>query len=256
MKNAKLNWVRLPLDGIENCRELGGYGTKEGEQIKWHTFLRSSDMGNATEEDILFLKEYGVATIIDLRGADEAETLRNPLAEENFCEYYNIPLFIQPLTDLTLPQDLDMGEFYISLLEKTTTLKKIFETINQAKPGTILFHCMAGKDRTGVLAMLLLGLAGVEKKDIVSNYEVTYSNLESFHKHDILPEGIPIEFLFSKREYIAHAYDYIIQNYESIENYLRTKNIDQEVIDGVKERLLQGDTNRKEATIGTSGDRP
>lgn len=250
MKNAKLNWVRLPLAGIENCRELGGYATKDGEQVKWHTFLRSSDMNGATEEDISFLEEYGVTTVIDLRNKEEAEASQNPLKERSFCNYHNLPLFTQPLTDTTIPSDWNMGEFYIGLLENSTTLKTIFETIYKAKEGAIVFHCMAGKDRTGVLAMLLLGLAGVEKKDIISNYEVTYSNMESLHRHDILPEGIPTAFLFSNREYIIQAYDHIIQKYQSFDNYLRAKNIDQEVIDGVRSRLLLRDRGREEITVG------
>ena len=249
MKNAKLNWVRLPLEGIENCRELGGYGTKNGEQVKWHTFLRSSDMTDATDEDITFLKEYGVSTVIDLRREGEVAARKNPLAESDFCDYHNIPLFTQPLTDITIPKNFHMGKFYEELLEKTTTLKNIFETIDQAKEGVIVFHCMAGKDRTGVLAMLLLGLVGVEKKDIVSNYEVTYSNLESFHKHDILPAGIPKELLFSSREYIAHVYDYLIETYQSFDNYLLTKNVNREVIDRVKDRLLLGRGDREEVSV-------
>lgn len=249
MRNAKLNWVRLPLDGIENCRELGGYGTKDGEQVKWHTFLRSSDMTDATEKDIKFLKEYGISTVIDLRGEDEAAARKNPLAESDFFDYHNIPLFTQPLTDLTIAKDFHMGEFYVDLLGKTTTLKKIFEVIDQAKEGAVVFHCMAGKDRTGVLAMLLHGIVGVEKKDIVSNYEVTYSNLESFHKHDILPDEIPIEFLLSKREYIAYAYDYVVREYGNFDDYLRAKNVDQEVIDRVRGRLLLVDGDREEVSV-------
>lgn len=238
MKNPNLHWVRLPLEGIENCRELGGYPTKVGEQVKWRTFLRSSDMSRATEKDIEFLKEYGVKTIIDLRGEDETIAFPNPLAEEDFCEYYHIPLFTQPLSDLNLPKEINMGDFYVMLLEETTTLGKVFETIAQAESGSVVFHCMAGKDRTGVLAMLLLGIAGVEKKDIISNYEVTYSNLESFHKPGILPEGVPEVFLYSKREYLEQAYDYLIEKYGGFEEYLLQKGISKEVINQVKGRLL------------------
>ena len=161
LTNPKLNWVRLPLQGIENCRELGGYPTKTGEQVSWRTFLRSSDMSRATEQDIAFLKEYGIQTVIDLRGEDEVKAFPNPLANESFCDYHHIPLFTQPLTAMNLPKNIDMGDFYITLLENTTTLPVVFETIAEADDGSIVFHCMAGKDRTGVLAMLLLGIADV-----------------------------------------------------------------------------------------------
>ncbi|MBN6885554.1 protein-tyrosine phosphatase [Cytobacillus horneckiae] len=239
MKNAKLHWARLPINSIENCRDLGGYSTEYGQQTKWHSFLRSSDMSRLTHEDIVFLKEYGVKTVIDLRGKDEIETHKNPLAKEAFCEYHNIPFITQQVSDITQSfYEKSMGDFYVDLLEQNDSVKKIFDIIDQANEGCIVFHCQAGKDRTGVLAMLLLGIAGVEKKDIVSNYEVTFTNLESIHQTE-LPYGmIPKEFLYSNRDYILKAYEYILQNYQSVDQFLVAKDVEQDVINRVKHRFL------------------
>jgi protein-tyrosine phosphatase len=239
MKNAKLNWVRLPIDSLENCRELGGYSTEYGQQTKWHSFLRSSDMSKLSGEDIDFLKEYGVKTVIDLRGEDEIETHQNPLSEEDFCSYHNIPFITERVSDITQSfYEMSMGDFYIQLLENNDAVKRIFDVIEQAEEGCIVFHCQAGKDRTGILAMLLLGLAGVEKKDIVTNYEVTYTNLESIQQYEKMYEGIPKELLFSHRDYILRAYEYILHTYESVDQYLLVKGVGQGVIDDVKKRFL------------------
>lgn len=238
MKNAKLNWVRLPLSSIENCREMGGYNTQYGQQTKWHSFIRSSDMSKLMKEDIEFLKEYGVKTAIDLRGEDEIATHRNPLAEEDFCDYYNIPFITEQVSDITFSKEkIFMGDFYVDLLEQNVTLKEIFKVMAQAEEGCIVFHCMAGKDRTGVLAMLLLGLAGVEKKDILSNYEVTYTNLESIQKRENYKD-IPRELMFSDREYILSAYEYILKTYQTIDHYLVSKGVEQRDIDIVKNRFV------------------
>lgn len=239
MKNAKLNWVRLPIDSLENCRELGGYNTEYGQQTKWHTFLRSSDMSKLTREDMVFLKEYGVKTVIDLRGEDEIALHKNPLAEEVFCKYHNIPFINHQVSDLTETLSrVFMGDFYVELLEQNDLVKKIIETIGQAEEGCIVFHCQAGKDRTGILAMLLLGLAGVDKKDIVTNYEVTYTNLESLHQLNGEYENIPKELLYSNREYILKAYDHILNTYHSFDHYLIAKGVGQGMIDQVKGRLF------------------
>lgn len=241
MNNAKLNWVRLPLEGVENCRELGGYSTNNGAQMKWHSFLRSSDLHELTEKDISFLEDYGVKTVIDLRGENEVTDRLNPLAERSFCNYHNIPLAGQLIQELNSTKNMPMGESYISLLKNSEQVKTIFNTIATAEDGVILFHCVAGKDRTGILAMLLLGLAGVERKDIISNYEVTYTNMESFKrskKDRVLPAHVPESYLYSSREYIEAAYDYIIATHGTFENYLLAKDIDQEMIDCVKERCL------------------
>lgn len=239
MKNAKLNWVRLPIDSLENCRELGGYSTKFGQQTKWHAFLRSSEMSKLSQEDIVFLKEYGVKTVIDLRGEDEIETHKNPLAEEDFCEYHNIPYITERVSDITLSSyEISMGDFYVDLLNQNNSMKRIFDVIDQAEEGCIIFHCQAGKDRTGILAMLLLGLVGVEKKDTVSNYEVTYTNLESIHQIERLNGNIPKEYLYSNRDYILRAYEYILNTYQSVDQYLMAKDVEQDVIDRVKRRFL------------------
>ncbi|RND00382.1 tyrosine-protein phosphatase [Lysinibacillus halotolerans] len=240
MKNAKLNWVRLPIASLENCRELGGYSTKFGQQTKWHSFIRSSDMSKLTQEEITFLKEYGVKTVIDLRGEDEVELHKNPLANADFCHYYNIPFITERVSDITISTEkVSMGDFYVDLLEqKNTSLKEIFNTIDQAEEGCIVFHCAAGKDRTGILAMLLLGIAGVEKKDIVSNYEVTYSNLESIQQKDNQFGKIPREFMYSNRDYILRAYEYILHTYQSIDQFLMEKGVEQAVISRVKKRLI------------------
>ena len=100
-------------------------------------------------------------------------------------------------------------------MTRSEYVKTLFELIEQAEDGGIVFHCSAGKDRTSVLAMLLLGLIGAERKDIISNYEVSYTNLETFHKNtklDLKAYKVPEEFLYSNSEYIEFAYDFLIEN--------------------------------------------
>lgn len=90
--------------------------------------------------------------------------------------------------------------------------------------------------------MLILGLAGVARKDIISNYEVSYTNLESFHgviRDQVSAFNVPESFLYSDREYITLAYDYIIENHGNIEQYLLSKGISQDVLERVKMQLGQ-----------------
>ena len=130
-----------------------------------------------------------------------------------------------------------MGDFYVSVLEESKTIKEVFDVIAESDGG-LVFHCMAGKDRTGLIAMLLLGLVGVSKKDIVSNYEVTYTNLESFQNIKWLPTRIPESYLYSSRDYILMAYNHLMDHYHSIENYLLEKNISQENLDMIKDKFI------------------
>lgn len=244
LKNAKLNWVRLPIDSVDNCRELGGYNTQYGEQTKWHAFLRSSELSRLSTEDIAFLKAYGVKTVIDLREDEEIAKQPNPLANEEFCQYHNIPLMARQQTSSHILESIDklhMGDLYVGMLERSDAFKDVFDVIGDAAEGCVLFHCQAGKDRTGLIAMLLLGIAGVEKKDIVTNYEVTYTNLESMlRKYAGQSERTyPQEVMYSSPAYISQAYEHIQSNYGSCERYLQAKGVSEETINRVKLRLIE-----------------
>ena len=63
-----MDYVRLPLEGTKNTRDLGGYPTKDNKVTKFHTFIRSDRLTNITDKDNEFLKNYGITDIIDLRG--------------------------------------------------------------------------------------------------------------------------------------------------------------------------------------------
>lgn len=242
MKNASLNWVRLPLEGVENCRELGGYATAEGQQTAWHTFLRSSDLTALTNEDILFLKQYGLKHVIDLRSADEIEKMPNPLAARDFNSYSNIPLINSSVSNLVFSDaEFSLGTLYINLLEKSEGIVDVLKSI-ASQEGVTLFHCAAGKDRTGIIAMLLLGLADVTRKDIVTNYEVTYSNIEQLRKqYDAYVQintNINKEMMYSKGEYIIQAYDYIMDKHGSIESYVKFIGLTDDEIHRIKKRFI------------------
>lgn len=238
MKNASLNWIRLPLVGVENCRELGGYNTIHGEQTRWHTFIRSSDLSEITEEDKNFLINYGVKTVIDLRSADEANQYPNPLANEDNIHYINIPLLNSDVANLIFSDsNFTLGKMYIDLLQNEDGIKKVFQSIVKAD-GCVLYHCSAGKDRTGIISMLLLALAGVQKQDIISNYEVTYTNIEKLRekfKAYSLPNE---EFLLSKPESIIEAYNYICERFGNAENYLLKIGITENEIDTIRNRFI------------------
>lgn len=239
MKNATLNWVRLPLEGVENCRELGGYSVKNGQQTNWHKFLRSSDLSKLTSADCSFLDAYGVNQVIDLRSADEIEKTPHPLMTADFCDYTNIPLITGDVSNLVFSQeDFTMAKMYVELLETSEGITPVFKKIAQTE-GNILFHCAAGKDRTGVVAMLLLSLVGVSRQDIVSNYEVTFTNIPSLvaafktHEHTIKEE-----YLQSKPESIITAYEHIESKYGSTEAYLIEKGLTTQEINQIIQRFI------------------
>ena len=125
-----------------------------------------------------------------------------------------------------------MGEGYKLILENKVAIKKIFEIIAEAKGG-VLFHCTAGKDRTGLVAMLILGLAGVTRKDIVANYEVTFTYVPI-----LMDETINPALAYSRPEYIITAIEFIEQNYGTYREYLKSCDLTDEILDKIKSKYL------------------
>ena len=91
-RNPYLNYTRLPMENAYNVRELGGYATKKGSVTIHHQFLRSENLTDITEEDKMFLIEYGLSGIIDLRSREEALIYPNPFRGNNAVKYINCPL--------------------------------------------------------------------------------------------------------------------------------------------------------------------
>lgn len=156
------NWVRLLLQNACNVRELGGYPVKDGGQTVYHRFLRADDISALTDEDTDFLLGYGVRIVVDLRSDAEAEKFPDCLMGIEGVEYVRIPFLGRDVTDATQvrAEDIEMGlgTLYARMLENKEVSREIFTAIEKAPEGCILFHCTAGKDRTGVMAMLLMSL--------------------------------------------------------------------------------------------------
>ena len=162
-----LPFTLIPLEGAENVRDLGGYIGTDGKAVNFNVFIRSAKLNTLTDADqkILF-EEVGVDCIIDLRSASEAG--HYPDIHPEGVDYYSISVptygegvIINSLADMYMAA-LDMGQ---------AEILAIMEIMANPEYETILFHCNAGKDRTGVIAMLLLGLAGVDNDTISEDYK-------------------------------------------------------------------------------------
>lgn len=239
----KNNFVRLPLKKAYNVRDLGGYPNINGNMTKWHTYLRADDMCNLESDDIEFLLDYGVNAIVDLRSKNEIEKKPNPFSKNPKVSYINIPLMVDVVDDVTKfsttkPEEF-IPNFYMQLIQNSTiAIKTIFEFFSKEENTGILFHCAVGKDRTGITSMLLLGLANVNKYDIISNYEVTYSNLRQNSLLLSPSNGYPTEVMYSKSDYIEGVIDYILNTFGSFEKYLLSIGLTQEVLTLVYNKFI------------------
>ena len=240
-------WVRLPLDGAFNVRELGGYPTANGGRTCYHRFLRGDSLSRVSERDKRFLYDYGVRTVIDLRDPSEVEDAPDLRIAPDVA-YANIPLLGFNMADLEqINKMIEENTFtaekaYQYIVENYDGVRECFRTLAEAPHGCVLFHCAAGKDRTGILAMLLLGLAGVDKWDIVANYVQTWPNLmrdDAFAQRWYASEGNVLrDGMESAPRFIAYAYDLVEVEHGGVESYLLECGVPDEDVASVRARML------------------
>jgi protein-tyrosine phosphatase len=171
----------LNLAGASNFRDLGGYSGKGGRQTRWRQLFRSNHLGYLTDPDIVVLRDLGLKSAFDLRGAEE----RLPtLCKHDGIAVHSLP--IEPVTMVVLRGMLAEGkplreaetvevmrESYRNYVrQNTATYKTLFaHLLGDSAP--LVIHCTAGKDRTGFAAALILKALGVADDVIVEDYLLT-----------------------------------------------------------------------------------
>ena len=169
----------LRLEIAHNVRHMGGYSTREG-RITTDTVIRSAGLHRLTEGGLGTLADAGVKTIVDLRSTVERERDVTPDPSRAGISHVFAPVFEQDQSPVGAAEDEFPGYFtvYQRMLETgRNAYRTLFEQIADTD-GKVVFHCTAGKDRTGVGAALMLGLAGVEAETIVEDYSHSYRLLE------------------------------------------------------------------------------
>jgi protein-tyrosine phosphatase len=197
-----------------NARDLGGYPTTDGAATRHRSLLRADDLAQLSPAGLEALADYGVETVLDLRWPEEIAAAPSPVQQQLPRVRY---LSVSLLTDT--PQDWGaVGGFCAKEQWKCTVLerlqpqlKRALTAIAAASPGPLLFHCVAGKDRTGVIAALLLALADVVPGAIAADYAASAENLQDAYLRryrDGDPAAI-IEAVRCPEEAVYNMLDYL-----------------------------------------------
>lgn len=219
----------LPVTGAYNMRDLGGYQAAEGKYVKWQTIFRSGDLNHLTDNDLAYLASLPLRTDIDFRGQSEKDDAPDRMPP-TVTQY--IPLAIEG-GDMSNMKHFDrsklptmLQEVYAYLIRSAQdTYKEFFRIVSDDSSTPLLFHCSAGKDRTGVAAALFLAALGVDRETILDDYLLSAEYIKG--KYDFIiqahPEFEPLTTV--KREYLEAAFLVIDSEFGGMENYL-TRHLD------------------------------
>lgn len=171
----------IKFEGILNFRDLGGYKARGGRTVAWRRIFRSAEMMNMTGDDFRRLtQEIGLTSVIDLRSSLERDNHGIGRLSEARIKYHHVSFSSdggdRKSDQLRYTDFKNMGEFYVKLVQVQGFGSRIVEALEIiAEPGNhpLVFHCAIGKDRTGILAGILLSALGVGEKDIIADYTMS-----------------------------------------------------------------------------------
>lgn len=248
---------RIPLEGAMNFRDLGGYRTADGSRTRWGRVFRSDGLHGLTEADRRELAVLGLRTVYDLRRDVERERHPSPPLDGSVR---SVVLTIgeaaeQPeLLDLMLAGQITeadddfMVEVYGKIVaDHAMTFGVLLSALASPDALPALFHCTAGKDRTGVAAALLLTVLGVDESDVLDDYELSTRYRTERRIAELRPgleaAGVDVEkvrpFLSARRPVLEATLRRIHSEHGTVEAYLlEAAGMERETLEELRRLLL------------------
>jgi protein-tyrosine phosphatase len=182
----------LVWDGCLNVRDLGGFRTDDGEETRFGSIVRADSVRQLSDDGWAALVDYGVTTIVDLRGDQErqedppyevpVEVLHVPFMEATEDEWKEIEDRLDAVVRAAPDVSTATRDVYLIFLEHfKDNVAAGIRAVANAPEGAVLIHCMGGKDRTGLLSAFLLHLAGVDVDQIADDYALSEIRLRPRH---------------------------------------------------------------------------
>ena len=232
-----LNW-----DGCFNARDLGGLPTADGRTTRWGAVVRSDSLDHLTTRGWAALEAHGVRTIVDLRNDEERLSGSEPRAAG--ITTVHVPL--DDIADTALweyiwANGLDGSPLYYRLFleRKPDRCAAAVAAVARAAPGGVVVHCGVGRDRTGLVTLLLLALAGVAADDIAADYELSTERLRAFYaRRGEEDQGLEIEALLKRAGTTARALLLDILLSLNVDAYLRSAGLTEDDLGAVRTRLV------------------
>jgi len=222
----------VPLSGASNFRDLGGYSGHEGLGLRWRRLFRSDHLAALTSADISILERLGVGRVLDFRGVEERNANVCALPSAKVYSLAIEPTVVQAMKTLIDTGAVLTPQHTVSLMKQTycdfvhhnsPRFAELFEHLmDDDEP--LVFHCTAGKDRTGFAAALVLSALGVSREDIVQDYLLTNAHYQMpFHAGSIYSDEV-LGVLWRVQEgFLESAFETVEAKFGGMQNYLQNQ---------------------------------
>ena len=229
----------IPMEGVYNFRDLGGYYNTKGKQTCWGKLYRSSTLANATFQDTKVLTNLGIQTVIDFRTDKERldappkylapKMINFPLRGNPFNMFFSSILSGEMKAGDVKVYAQDMFSF---LLENNSDyFIKMFDILLDPNSYPVLVNCSMGRDRSAVAVALILAALDIDMDQIINDYMLTNEqidfssfvpNTNIFLQDQEVQETFTALFRVHKGT-ITYSFDKLIKEYGSLDNYFNTE---------------------------------
>jgi len=243
---------RIELDGCVNFRDLGGYPTADGRTLRWRLLFRSDALHALSAHDVDRLRtELALTDIVDLRSTGELTAEGRGLLGRESIGFHHTPLFDGDLgasgsEASTRAQTMTLGQRYVGLLEiARDPIARVIGVLASAHGGAV-YHCAAGKDRTGIISAVLLGALGVPDDLIVADYALSGERIDAIIDRVMSMKGyeealraMPEDTLHAKPESMQAVVDHVAAQHGSMSDYLRGAGVDDRTLEQLRSKCLE-----------------
>ena len=234
---------RLQFPRLLNARDLGGYAVRGGQRTRERSVLRTDDLYKLTTEGAQALVDYGVRSVIDLRWPRELE--RKPSVFQRGAhgvQYTHISLLdgSEETWNLRVPA-VTKEHWNCAVLDNAgPEMARVLKAVAGAPQGVVLFHCAAGKDRTGVIAAMLLAAADVEPDEIAEDYSISTDYIKDTYlaNYPVEDRRAVLEEVRCPPAQIYNMLAHLDRHYGGTLGYLRRIGLSATEIDRIRNRLL------------------
>lgn len=262
-REERKHWPCLPFDKVSNFRDLGGIKTDSGLFVRWGMLYRSAHLYETTKEDRKYMERLSIRRVTDFRG--HSETKKRPDQIPETAEKNHLPIdsdstgIQQKMHDVLQGRlHLDMGALMVEVNhDLVTTFTSTYrhwikDSLLNENSYPQLFHCTAGKDRTGFGAAIVLKILGVSDEDIFQDYMESNKHLHSLMNKMIFMVRMSTFFKAKKKEimplfqvhesYLQGAMEAVVGQWGNFNNYIYAEDgldLNEEQVDKLKAILLE-----------------
>lgn len=239
---------RIDVEGCHNFRDLGGYPTAAGGRLRWRLLFRADGLHGLTPVGVATLRdELRLGAVVDLRSSTELALDGRGLLADEPIPFHHVPLFDGgDAARRERPAGLSLPDLYFAMLEHAREpLSRVLVTLARTEAPAV-FHCAAGKDRTGVVSALLLSLLGVPEELVVADYAASRDALDAVVGRLLASEGyrellaeLPPDTLHAEPETMVRFLERLRDAYGGAEGYARAIGVGDEDVVRLRSRLVR-----------------